>query len=194
IAVLSDADRDSLFVKLADEAYSLNGNQPAETYLHQEKILDIAQKANADAIHPGYGFLSENAVFAEKCGQNAVIFIGPNPKAIAAMGSKSSAKKLMIDNNLPTVPGYNGDDQTDETLTCEAEKIGYPVLLKASAGGGGKGMPIVRENSEMPKATAGAKSEAQSSFGDDRLIVETYIENARHIEFQTLGDKYGNTY
>lgn len=194
IAVFSDADKNALFVKLADEAYALGGNQPAETYLNQEKILDIAQKANVDAIHPGYGFLSENAAFAEKCAQNAVIFIGPNPKAIAAMGSKSSAKKLMIDNNLPTVPGYNGDDQTNETLTREADKIGYPVLLKASAGGGGKGMRIVRESSEMPKAISGAKSEAQSSFGDDRLIVEKYIENARHIEFQILGDQHGNTY
>ncbi len=194
IAVFSDADKHSLFVKQADEAYALYGNSPIETYLNQEKILEFAKKSNADAIHPGYGFLSENAEFAQKCAKNGIIFIGPNPKAIAAMGSKSSAKKLMIESGIPTVPGYNGDDQSDKTLTREAEKIGYPILLKASAGGGGKGMRIVRENSEILKAIASAKSEAQASFGDDRLIIEKYIENARHIEFQIFGDQHGNAY
>lgn len=194
IAVFSDADKNALFVKQADEAYALHGNSPAETYLNQEKIFEIARKAKADAVHPGYGFLSENAEFAEKCAQKALVFIGPNPKAIAAMGSKSAAKKLMIDNNLPTVPGYNGDDQTEDTLTREADKIGYPVLLKASAGGGGKGMRIVHEKSEMTKAIESAKSEGKAAFGDDRLIVEKYIENARHIEFQIFGDQHGNAY
>ncbi|HEY0262567.1 MAG TPA: biotin carboxylase N-terminal domain-containing protein, partial [Chitinophagales bacterium] len=194
IAVFSDADKNSLFVKQADEAYALHGNSPLETYLNQDKILEIARISGADAVHPGYGFLSENAAFAKRCTENNIVWIGPNPKAISAMGSKSEAKKLMIEAGVPTVPGYNGDDQSDEILISEAEKIGYPVLLKASAGGGGKGMRIVYATSEMHKAIESAKSEAQSSFGDTRMIVEKYIENARHIEFQIFGDKHGNAY
>lgn len=192
IAVFSDADQDALFVKQADEAYHLPGNQPADTYINVEKIVEIIKKSGADAIHPGYGFLSENADFAERCEAEGVTFIGPNANAIRQMGSKSIAKKIMEEHQIPTIPGYNKDDQSIETLTQEALKIGSPLLLKASAGGGGKGMRIVNNESEIENAIEAAKRESKSAFGDDHLIIEKYIENARHIEFQIFGDKHGN--
>ncbi len=192
IAVFSDADQDALFVKQADEAYHLPGNQPADTYINVEKIFEIIKKSGADAIHPGYGFLSENADFAERCEAEGVTFIGPNGNAIRQMGSKSIAKKIMEEHQIPTIPGYNKDDQSIETLTQEALKVGFPLLLKASAGGGGKGMRIVNNESEIENAIEAAKRESKSAFGDDHLIIEKYIENARHIEFQIFGDKHGN--
>ena len=138
------------------------------------------------------GFLAENAAFAEDVAKAGLIFIGPNPKAISLMGSKSAAKSLMQKHNVPTVPGYQGEDQSVETLRSEAEKIGYPVLLKAVAGGGGKGMRIVRKSEDMSKAIEAAKREAKSSFGDDHMILERYFDSARHIEFQIFGDKHSN--
>lgn len=192
IAVFSDADQEALFVKQADEAYHIPGNQPTDTYINVEKIVEIIKKSGADAVHPGYGFLSENADFAEKCEELGVIFIGPNGNAIRQMGSKSIAKKIMEEHQIPTIPGYNKDDQRLETLSKEALKIGFPLLLKASAGGGGKGMRIVNNASEIEIAIEAAKRESKSAFGDDHLIIEKYIENARHIEFQIFGDKHGN--
>ncbi len=192
IAVFSDADQDALFVKQADEAYHLPGNQPADTYINIEKIFEIIKKSGADAVHPGYGFLSENADFAERCKKESIIFIGPNANAIRQMGSKSIAKKIMEEHQIPTIPGYNKDDQSIETLTQEALKIGFPLLLKASAGGGGKGMRIVNNEGEIENAIEAAKRESKAAFGDDHLIIEKYIENARHIEFQIFGDQHGN--
>ena len=192
IAVYSDADSKAPFVTEASIAISIGESIPTKSYLEIDKIIDAAKKSNADAIHPGYGFLSENVEFARRCEKEGIIFIGPNPKAIDAMGSKSKAKSLMEDHGVPTVPGYKGKDQSDATLKAEANKIGYPVLLKATAGGGGKGMRIVNSESEIKNAIAAAKRESKSAFGDDELIVEKYIQSGRHIEFQIFGDKHGN--
>lgn len=192
VAVFSDADRDSLYVKDADIAIHIGESRPSKSYLDQDKILEVAKKVGADAIHPGYGFLSENAEFAKRCAEERIIFIGPHPDAISKMGSKSEAKKIMQDHDVPTVPGYQGSDQSKETLIIEAHKIGYPLLLKATAGGGGKGMRIVRKAKELDSAIEAAKREAKSAFGDDQLIIEKYIESGRHIEFQIFGDKHGH--
>jgi len=192
IAVFSEADRNSPFVLEADLAVFIGESSPSESYLVQEKIIDAAKKTNADAIHPGYGFLSENTNFAKKCKAENIIFIGPNPAAIDAMGSKSHAKKIMEENGVPVIPGYKGDDQSDATLQKEALKIGFPLLLKATAGGGGKGMRIVHQTDEILKAIHAAKRESKNSFGDDELIIEKYISSGRHIEFQIFGDQHGN--
>ena len=192
IAVYSDADRDAPFVNEANTAIYVGESSPVKSYLDIDKIIAAAKKSGSDAIHPGYGFLSENATFARRCKKEGIIFIGPNPEAIDAMGSKSNAKALMEKHGVPTVPGYKGKDQLDATLTAEANKIGYPVLLKATAGGGGKGMRIVNNENEIKNAIAAAKRESKSAFGDDELIVEKYIQSGRHIEFQIFGDKHGN--
>ncbi|MCB9032962.1 MAG: acetyl-CoA carboxylase biotin carboxylase subunit [Chitinophagales bacterium] len=192
VAVYSDADANSLFVKYADEAVRIGGNQANESYLIIDKILDVAKQTGANAIHPGYGFLSENAAFAQQVIDNNIIWVGPNPNAIATMGSKIEAKKIMQSNGVPTIPGYQGDDQSEVTIKQEAIKIGFPVLLKASAGGGGKGMRIVRAENELDKAIQAAKNEARNSFGDDTLLIEKYFDASRHIEFQIFGDKQGN--
>jgi len=192
IAVYSDADREAIYVSEADQAIHIGESNPTKSYLDEELILKAAKTTQADAIHPGYGFLSENAGFAEKCAKAGVIFIGPNPKAIAAMGSKSEAKKLMQKHGVPVVPGYQGDDQTVSNLREKAIEIGFPLLLKASAGGGGKGMRIVQDKSELEAAIKAAKSESLSAFGNDELIIEKYIERGRHIEFQIFGDQHGN--
>jgi len=192
IAVFSEADRNMPFVEQADEAYFIGESAPSASYLDQEKIIAVAQKSLADAIHPGYGFLSENAAFARKCQEAEIIFIGPNPEAVEAMGSKSNAKSLMQKHGVPVVPGYQGKDQSLEKLKTEAEKIGFPLLLKATAGGGGKGMRVVQKVEEVEKSIQAAKNEAQSSFGDDELIIEKYIASGRHIEFQIFGDKHGH--
>ncbi len=192
IAVFSDADQDAPFVAEADTAIHIGESNPSASYLDQDKIIAAAKKLGADAIHPGYGFLSENVSFAERCVAEGIVFVGPNAAAIAAMGSKSKAKSLMIEHEVPVVPGYQGEDQSLERLTKAAEEIGFPVLLKATAGGGGKGMRIVREASEIESAIAAAKRESLSAFGDDELIVEKYIASGRHIEFQIFGDKHGN--
>lgn len=192
VAVYSDADKDALFVKKADEAIAIGGTHASESYLVQDKIIVAAKQTGADAIHPGYGFLSENAVFSKRCKQEGIIFIGPSVEAIVAMGSKIGAKELMKKSGVPVVPGYNGADQTVERLKKEAEAIGYPVLLKASAGGGGKGMRIVNKDDELEEAVAAASREAEKSFGDGSLLMEKYFASAKHIEFQIFGDEHGN--
>ncbi len=192
IAVFSEADRYSPFVGEADQAIYIGESSPAASYLNQDKIFAAVKKTGADAIHPGYGFLSENANFARRCQQENILFIGPNPEAIEAMGSKSKAKNLMKSNGVPVVPGYQGRDQRAETLTAAAADIGYPVLLKATAGGGGKGMRIVHDQSQIASALKSAQREAQSAFGNNELIIEKYIASGRHIEFQIFGDQHGN--
>jgi len=192
IAVCSEADREALFVREADQAVHLGGKQSSESYLDMDKILDAAKRTQADAIHPGYGFLSESASFAQQCQEAGFIFIGPRPEAIAAMGSKSEAKALVEAHGVPVIPGYKGGDQSLERFQQEAESIGYPVLLKASAGGGGKGMRVVQQASELAEAFAAAKREALNGFGDDLMILEKYFEAVRHVEFQIFGDQHGH--
>ncbi|NIK74770.1 3-methylcrotonyl-CoA carboxylase alpha subunit [Thermonema lapsum] len=202
VAVYSDADRYMPFVAEADEAYALGGNTPSESYLNIEKIVNIALKAGVDAIHPGYGFLSENADFARtvarlsqqrvEAGGAPLLFIGPNADAIEQMGSKAKAKALMEAQGVPTVPGFRKVGASCEEMKQAAASIGYPVLLKAVAGGGGKGMRIVRSPEDFEAAFAAAKREALHAFGDDELLLERYFEAARHIEFQILGDRHGH--
>lgn len=192
VAVFSDADRDALFVKHADEAISIGGFGASESYLVQDKIIEAAKRTGADAIHPGYGFLSENESFAERCEKEGIIFVGPNAQAINAMGDKIRAKDIMQKHDVPVVPGYDGKVQSLATLKKKALEIGFPVLLKASAGGGGKGMRIVRDEKSLEKEIEGAKREALNAFGDDTLLLEKYFDSARHIEFQIMGDKHGN--
>ncbi len=192
IAVYSDADRELPYVAEADLALGLGEPAPSASYLNQDKLFALAKAHGVDAIHPGYGFLSENAGFAKRCAEEGICFVGPNPQAIQAMGSKSSAKALMEEHGVPTIPGYRGEDQSLDRLTTEALQIGFPLLLKASAGGGGKGMRIVDEESKLSDAIAAAKREANNAFGDDELIIEKYIAKGRHIEFQIFGDKLGN--
>lgn len=192
VAVYSDADKDALFVKQADEAISIGGLQASESYLNQEKIINAAKITGADAIHPGYGFLSENAIFVKKCTDTGIIFIGPSAEVVEVMGSKSRSKEIMQKAGIPTVPGYNGKDQSIDIFINESEKIGFPILIKAAAGGGGKGMRIVYDKKEIAASIEAAKREAQSSFGDDTLLIEKYFESAKHIEFQLFGDQHGN--
>ena len=192
VAVYSDADADMPFVSEADEAVRLGPAPSAESYLRIDKILEAAALTGSDAIHPGYGFLAENAAFAEACGEAGVIFIGPTPDAIRAMGSKREAKALVAEAGVPVIPGYDGAIQDPEVLAREALNVGFPALLKASAGGGGKGMKLVRQESELADAIASAAREGQSSFGDGTLLVEKYIEDTRHVEIQILGDSHGN--
>ncbi|MBS0527640.1 MAG: acetyl/propionyl/methylcrotonyl-CoA carboxylase subunit alpha [Proteobacteria bacterium] len=192
VAVFSDADRGARHVAMADEAVHIGGSPARESYLVVDKILDAARRTGAQAIHPGYGFLSENAGFAEACGKAGVVFIGPPPSAIRAMGSKSEAKKIMEKARVPLVPGYHGDDQSTELLAREAERIGFPVLIKASAGGGGKGMRVVDSAAKFADQLAGAKREAKASFADDHVLVEKYLTRPRHIEIQVFADTHGN--
>ena len=192
VAVYSDADAQSLHVEACDEAYRIGPPPPRESYLDSDAIIAVAKKAGAQAIHPGYGFLSENELFAAACARAGIVFIGPPPTAIAAMGSKSAAKRIMGAAKVPLVPGYHGDDQSPALLAAEAAKIGYPVLIKATAGGGGKGMKIVEEPGEFAAALASAQREAQSSFGDDRVLLEKYLTAPRHIEIQVFADTHGN--
>jgi 3-methylcrotonyl-CoA carboxylase alpha subunit len=191
VAVYSDADANARHVALADEACPI-GPAPARlSYLRSEAIIAAALHTGAQAIHPGYGFLSENAAFAEACVAAGLVFIGPPASAIRAMGSKASAKALMERSGVPLVPGYHGDAQDDATLSNAAETIGYPVLIKASAGGGGKGMRIVREPGELAAAIEGARREAVASFEDGRLLIECYLNRPRHIEIQVFADSHG---
>lgn len=191
VSVYSEADKNALFVQMADEAVYLGEAAAAASYLNMEKIIQAAQNTQADAIHPGFGFLSENAHFAQLCAENNLIFIGPSVKAIEAMGSKSAAKMLMQTHQVPTIPGYNGEEQNTEFLIQEALKIGFPLLIKASAGGGGKGMRVVRKEEELKSAIEGAKREALNSFGNDKVLLEKYFDAVRHIEFQIFGDQHG---
>jgi 3-methylcrotonyl-CoA carboxylase alpha subunit len=192
VAVYSDADRNSLHVQLADEAVYIGEAPPAKSYLMMDKIIAAARTTGAQAIHPGYGFLSENAAFCLSCEAAGITFIGPPPAAIRAMGSKSAAKSLMAKANVPLVPGYHGDDQSLSTLQTAADEIGYPVLLKATAGGGGKGMRRVNIPDEFVSALDMAKRESQSSFGDDQMLVEKFVLQPRHVEVQVFCDSHGN--
>jgi 3-methylcrotonyl-CoA carboxylase alpha subunit len=171
VAVYSDADAGALHVALADEAYHIGPAPARESYLLAEVILEVARRSGSQAVHPGYGFLSENAGFAEACEQGGIVFIGPPPAAIRAMGSKSAAKRIMEEAAVPLVPGYHGDDQDPTRLRSEADRIGYPVLIKATAGGGGKGMRVVWEGASFEDSLAAAKREALSGFGDDRVLL-----------------------
>ncbi len=192
IAVYSEADRDALHVRMADEAHLIGPAPARESYLNVERIVAAAKASQAEAIHPGYGFLSENAEFAEACARAKIAFVGPPAKAMRAMGDKARAKNLMAKAQVPLVPGYHGEDQAEKTLKAAAAKIGYPVLVKASAGGGGKGMKIVARAEDFAEALASAKREARSSFGDDRVLVEKYLTRPRHIEMQVFADAHGN--
>jgi 3-methylcrotonyl-CoA carboxylase alpha subunit len=191
VAVYSDADARAQHVLDADEAYRIGTAEAKASYLRGDRILEVARRVNAQAIHPGYGFLSENAAFAEACAAEGVTFIGPPASAIRAMGSKSAAKALMERANVPLVPGYHGDDQDPERLAQAAERIGYPVLIKASAGGGGKGMRIVAGAGEFSAALASCKREAAAAFGDDKMLVERYVTRPRHVEIQVFADTRG---
>jgi 3-methylcrotonyl-CoA carboxylase alpha subunit len=192
VAVYSEADRNALHVAMADAAYEIGAAPPRESYLNQANILNAAKESGADAIHPGYGFLSENAGFAEACAKAGVIFIGPPPAAIRAMGSKSEAKALMEKAGVPLVPGYHGADQSLKVLQAAADKIGYPVLIKATAGGGGKGMKVAASAGEFKDALESAQREAKNAFGDDRVLIERYLTQPRHIEAQIFGDSHGS--
>ena len=191
VSVYSEADAGALHVEMADEAVLLGPAPAAQSYLAIDKVITAAVATGAEASHPGYGFLSENARFAEACAKVGIAFIGPPASAIHAMGSKSESKRLMEAAGVPLVPGYHGTEQADSHLIGEAMKIGFPVLIKASAGGGGKGMRIVAHERELPAAIEGARREAKSAFGDERLLIEKYLERPRHVEVQVFADSYG---
>ncbi len=192
VAVYSDADTDAQHVAACDEAVHIGGNAPAESYLRWERIIEVAKATGAEAIHPGYGFLSENDAFATACEKAGLVFIGPPASAIQAMGLKAESKQLMEKAGVPLVPGYHGSDQDPALLQREADRIGYPVLIKASAGGGGKGMRAVEKAEDFEAALASCKREAINSFGDDAVLVEKYAQRPRHIEIQVFGDSHGN--
>jgi len=191
VAVFSDPDRHAMHVRYADEAYYLPGKMLSETYLNQDLIFDIAKRSGADAVHPGYGFLSENATFARRCGEHGLIFIGPPPEAIELMGLKTGARELMQKAGVPVVPGTEPLESFAQTAAL-AEEIGYPVLIKASAGGGGKGMRLVETPVSLESAFEACRREAGSAFGDDRVYMEKYVTKPRHVEFQVLADLHGN--
>lgn len=192
VAIYSDADVNSLHVQTANQAYRIGGPSPVESYLCAEKIIDVALRANVDAIHPGYGFLSENAAFAESCDQANIIFIGPPSQAIRTMGMKNAAKLAMIKANVPVIQGYNGTDQSNERLFEEARHIGFPIMMKAVFGGGGKGMRISWSEGDFEEKLNSARSEAKKAYNNTDMIVEKYVESPRHIEVQIFGDKHSN--
>ncbi len=192
VAVYSDADRNAMHVALADEAVLIGPAPAKDSYLHIDAIIDAAQATGAEAVHPGYGFLSENADFAQACADAGLVFVGPSAATIRLMGSKSAAKALMESSGVPVVPGYHGEDQSMATLQAAADRIGYPVLVKASAGGGGRGMRLVGNADGLAEAIASAKREAASSFGNDQILIEKYLDRPRHIEVQVFGDSEGN--
>jgi geranyl-CoA carboxylase alpha subunit len=192
VAVFSDADAGALHVRVADEAIHIGASEAAHSYLKIEAVIGAAKTAGADAIHPGYGFLSERAAFAEACDAAGITFVGPPASAIAAMGDKAESKRRMIAAGVPCIPGYQDEDQSDDRLIAEAARIGFPVMLKASAGGGGRGQGIVRAGDDIRAAIASARREAKSAFGDDRLIVEKAVIGARHVEIQVIADNHGS--
>lgn len=192
VAVFHHVDKEMPFVTAADEAYELHGDTPKSAYLDGTQIIETAKRCGAEAIHPGYGFLSENADFAKEIEEAGLVFIGPPASSIAAMGSKTEARKLMEKAGVPTVPGYNQKVQSDDELRQKACEIGYPILLKAAAGGGGKGMRLVREESEVVEAYHAASREAEKAFKDPLVYMEKYIEGPKHIEIQIMADKHGN--
>src|ERR1700734_3867001 len=192
VAVYSEADRDALHVERADEAIPIGPPPAAQSYLVIDKIVAACKSSGAEAVHPGYGFLSERQAFAEALAKAGIVFIGPNPKAIGAMGDKIESKKAAAAANVSTVPGYLGVIEDEQQAAQIADEIGYPVMIKASAGGGGKGMRIAHSRDEVSEGFARARSEAKSSFGDDRVFIEKFITDPRHVEIQVLGDKHGN--
>lgn len=192
VAVYSEADRTALHVQLADEAVLLGAPPPLESYLNIDKIVAIAHETNAEAIHPGYGFLAENSAFAERCEKEGIVFIGPNSKAMALVGDKLRSRQTMSAANIPIIPGMQQKVADFDLLKIEADKIGYPVILKASAGGGGKGMRIVRAADELKDAMEAGMREAKSAFGDESIYLEKFIEQPRHVEFQVIADHHGN--
>ncbi|HEY4293094.1 acetyl/propionyl/methylcrotonyl-CoA carboxylase subunit alpha [Luteibacter sp.] len=192
VAVYSSADAGAQHVRLADEAWPIGGPRPAESYLRGDAIIEVAKRSGAQAIHPGYGFLSENTGFARACAEAGIVFIGPRPESIDAMGSKAAAKALMERHAVPLVPGYHGEDQDPAHLAAEAARTGFPLMIKAAAGGGGKGMRIVRDAAGFAEALASAQRESANAFGDTRVILERYVEHPRHIEFQVFGDTHGS--
>jgi geranyl-CoA carboxylase alpha subunit len=192
VAVYSDADRDALHVREADEAVRIGEALPAQSYLRIDAIIAAAKASGASAVHPGYGFLAESEEFAQACRDAGLTFIGPSPQAIKAMGNKAGAKEIMQKAGVPVVPGYQGADQSDATMLAEAKKIGFPVMIKAVAGGGGRGMRLVADTSLFPDALRSARSEAQGAFGDPAVILERAIVDPRHIEIQVFGDRHGN--
>jgi 3-methylcrotonyl-CoA carboxylase alpha subunit len=191
IAVYSDADATAQHVRLADEAWPIGGPRPIESYLRGDAVIDVAKKSGAQAIHPGYGFLSENAEFVEAVERARIVFIGPSAESMNKMGSKAGAKELMASHGVPVVPGYTGEDQDPKVLAREASRIGFPLMIKAAHGGGGKGMRIVRAAEEFGASLESCQREAKNAFGRDRVLLERYIETPRHIEFQIFGDKHG---
>lgn len=192
VAVYSDADRHSMHVAMADEAYHIGPAASQQSYLSMEKVLEVAKKSGSHAVHPGYGFLSENTEFAEACKEAGIIFIGPPSSAIRDMGIKSTSKHIMSAAGVPIIGGYHGDDQSNERLQAEAAKIGYPVMIKAVRGGGGKGMRIARSEKDFLEQLESARREATKSFNDDVMLVEKFVENPRHVEVQVFGDTHGN--
>ncbi len=192
VAVYSDADRDALHVREADEAIRLGEALPSQSYLNIEAIIAAAEASGADAVHPGYGFLAENEDFAQACRDAGLVFIGPSPESIKAMGNKAGAKEIMLAAGVPCVPGYQGADQSDAVMLAEAGRTGFPVMIKAVAGGGGRGMRLVVDAAAFPDALRSARSEAQGAFGDPTVILERAIADPRHIEIQVFGDRHGN--
>jgi 3-methylcrotonyl-CoA carboxylase alpha subunit len=192
VAVYSEADRDAMHVAMADEAVLLGPARARDSYLNIERVIEAARQTGAEAVHPGYGFLSENAEFAQACLDAGLVFVGPTAAMMTAMGSKSGSKQLMEKAGVPLVPGYHGEAQDEAILAQEASKIGFPVLVKASAGGGGRGMRVVKSAGELSAAIVSAKREAKAAFGDDRMLIEKFVQNPRHIEVQIIGDSHGN--
>ncbi|MFZ2154872.1 MAG: acetyl/propionyl/methylcrotonyl-CoA carboxylase subunit alpha [Bradyrhizobium sp.] len=192
VAVYSEADAEAMHVAMADEAVLLGPARARDSYLNIERVIEVARKTGAEAVHPGYGFLSESAEFAQACLDAGLVFVGPTAAMIRMMGSKSGSKMLMEQAGVPLVPGYHGDAQDEATLAQAADKIGFPVLVKASAGGGGRGMRIVRSATELTASIVSAKREAKAAFGDDRMLIEKFVQNPRHIEVQIIGDSHGN--
>jgi acetyl-CoA carboxylase biotin carboxylase subunit len=192
VAVYSEADRAALHVRLADEAVAIGPSPSRESYLRIDRVLEAARSTGAEAVHPGYGFLAENPRFARACEEAGVVFVGPRSETIALMGEKTSARREAVAAGVPVVPGTLEPVADEAGLAREAERIGYPVMLKAAAGGGGKGLRLVRSPSELASALARARSEASGAFGDDRVYLEKAIERPRHVEVQVLGDHHGN--
>jgi 3-methylcrotonyl-CoA carboxylase alpha subunit len=190
--IRSEADSGAMHVAMADEAVLLGPARARDSYLNIERVIDAARQTGAEAVHPGYGFLSENAEFAQACANAGLVFVGPTAEMMTAMGSKSGSKALMEKAGVPLVPGYHGEDQDEAILAKAADRIGFPVLVKASAGGGGRGMRVVRSAAELSPAVVSAKREAKAAFGDDRMLIEKYVDNPRHIEVQVIGDSHGN--